>query len=48
VIIHIEEAEANREVTFGVFLDIEGAFDSILSDIITYAAKQHGLGEMIC
>jgi hypothetical protein len=38
----------NREVTLGAFLDIMGAFDCILLDIIRKAAKWHGLGDMIC
>lgn len=38
----------NREVTFGAFLDIVGAFDSTSLDIIPRAAKWHGLGDMIC
>jgi hypothetical protein len=48
VIEHIEEAVKNSEVSLGNFLDIEGAFDSISFDIITKAAKQHGLGDTIC
>jgi hypothetical protein len=38
VIIHVEEAVGNREVTIGAFLDTEGAFDSTSFDIITKAA----------
>jgi hypothetical protein len=48
VITHTEEAVENREVTFGAFLDIEGAYDSTSFDNITKAAKQHGLGDTIC
>jgi hypothetical protein len=48
VIIHVEEAVENREDILGAFLDIEGAFGSTSFDIITKAAKQHGLGDMIC
>jgi hypothetical protein len=43
VITHIEEAVENSEVTLGAFVDIEGAFDSTSFDIITKAAKWHGL-----
>ena len=37
-----------RDVTLGDFLDIEAAFDSNSSDIITKAAKWHELGDTIC
>jgi hypothetical protein len=47
-ITHIEEALENGKVTLGAFLDIEGAFDITLFDIITKAAKWRGLGEAIC
>jgi hypothetical protein len=47
-ITHTEEAVESREVTLGAFLDIEEAFDSTSFDIITKAAKQHGLGDTIC
>jgi hypothetical protein len=48
VITHTEEAVENREVTLAAFLDIEAAFDNTSFDIITKAAKWHGLGDMIC
>jgi hypothetical protein len=48
VITHIEEAVENSKVTLGAFLGIEGAFDSTSFDIITKAAKQHGLEDTIC
>jgi hypothetical protein len=48
VITHIEEAVENREVTLGAFLVIEGAFDSTPFNILTKAAKQCGLEDMIC
>jgi hypothetical protein len=48
VITHIEEAVEKSEVTLGAFLDIEEAFDSTSFDIITKAAKWHGLGDTIC
>jgi hypothetical protein len=48
VITHIEEVVENSEVTLGAFLDIEGAFDSTSFDIITKAAKWHGLEDTIC
>ena len=48
VITHTEEAVENWEITFGVFLDIEGPFDSTSFDSITMAAKCHGLGHTIC
>jgi hypothetical protein len=41
MITHIEEAVENSE-------DIEGAFYSTSFDIITKAAKQHGLEDTIC
>jgi hypothetical protein len=47
-ITHTEEAVENSKVTLAAFLDIEGAFDSTSFDIITKAAKWHGLGDMIC
>jgi hypothetical protein len=47
VITHIEDAAENSEATLGAFLDIEGAFDSTLFDIVTKAAKRHGLEDMI-
>jgi hypothetical protein len=48
VITHVEEALENSEVTLGAFLDIEGAFDITSFDIITKAAKGHGLEDTIC
>ena len=48
MITHIKEAVENREVTLGAFLDTEGAFDSTPFDIITKAAKRHGLEDTIC
>jgi hypothetical protein len=48
VITHIEEAVEKSEVTLGAFLDIEGAFHSTSFDIITNAAKRHGLADTIC
>jgi hypothetical protein len=48
VITYIEEEVENSKVTLGAFLDIEGAFDSTSFDIITKAAKWHGLGHTIC
>ena len=45
VITHIEETVENRKFTLRAFLDIERAFDTTLFDIITKAAKWHGLGE---
>jgi retron-type reverse transcriptase len=48
MIIHIDEAGENRKIALGTFLDIEGASDSISFDIITKAAKRHGLEDMIC
>jgi hypothetical protein len=48
VITHIEELVENSKVTLGAFLDIEGAFDSTSFDIITKAAKWHGLEDTIC
>jgi hypothetical protein len=48
VITHTGEALENREVTFGAFLDIEGAFDNTSFYIITETAKQHhGLGDTV-
>jgi hypothetical protein len=43
MITHIEEAMENSEVTLGAFLDIQGALDNTQFDIITKAAKRHGL-----
>jgi hypothetical protein len=48
VITHIQEAVENSEVTLGTFLDTEGAFDSTSFDIITKAAKWHGLEDTFC
>jgi hypothetical protein len=48
VITHTEEAVENGEVTLAAFLDIEGTFDSTSFGVITKAARQHGLGHMIC
>jgi hypothetical protein len=48
VITHLEEAVENRKVILGDFLDIEAAFDRTSFDIITKAAKQYGLEDMIC
>jgi hypothetical protein len=48
VITHIEEAVENTEFTLWAFLDIERAFDSTSFDIITKAARWHGLGDTIC
>ena len=48
VIMLIEEAVENREVTLGAFQDIKGAFYSTSFDIITKAAKWLVLGDTIC
>ena len=48
VITHTEKSVENGAVTLGAFLDFEGAFHSTSFDIITKAAKQHGLGETTC
>jgi hypothetical protein len=48
VITHTEEAVENREVTIRALLDIEGAFDRTSFDMITKAAKRHGLEDTVC
>jgi hypothetical protein len=45
VITHVEETVENREFILQAFLDIKRVCDSTLFDIITKAAKRHGLGE---
>jgi phosphoglycerate-specific signal transduction histidine kinase len=47
IIIHIQEAVENSQITLGAFLHTERAFDSTSSDITTKAAKRQGLEDMM-
>jgi hypothetical protein len=48
VITHIEEIVENREVKLGALIVIEGAYDSTPFNIVTKAAKECGVEDMIC
>lgn len=37
-----------RQIAFGTFLDIEGAFDRISSDVIIKSDEEHVLGLAAC
>lgn len=45
---HIEEAVENKDVTFGAFLDIEGAFDITSHNTIIEFSKWHEFADTIC
>jgi hypothetical protein len=48
VVTCIENAIEHRDIAFGAFLDIEGAFDRTSFDTIKQAAVTHGIDPTIC
>jgi hypothetical protein len=48
VVTRIENAIEHRDIAFGAFLDIEGAFDITSFDTIKKAAVRHGIDPAIC
>ena len=47
VVYNIEKAFSQKQSGLGVFLDIEGAFDSVSFDSIMEAARAHGIPSII-
>jgi hypothetical protein len=48
VVTIIENATEHRDIALGAFLDIKGAFNRTLFDIIRQAAERHGIDPTIC
>jgi hypothetical protein len=48
MVTRIENAIVHKDIALGAFLDIEGAFDRTLFDIITKAAERHGIEPPVC
>jgi hypothetical protein len=48
VVTCIENATEHRDIAFGAFLDIEGAFDITSFDTIKQATVRHGIDPTIC
>jgi hypothetical protein len=47
-VIRIENAIKHKDIAFGVFLDIEGAFKRTSFDTIKQAAERHGIEPAVC
>jgi hypothetical protein len=48
VVHRLEKSLSHKEIAFGAFLDIVGAFNNISFNTITTAAREHGLEETCC
>jgi hypothetical protein len=48
IITRMKSAIAHKNITVGVFLDIEGAFDGTSFDIVIQAAEKHCIEPAIC
>jgi hypothetical protein len=47
LVVQVEKALDQKEIALGVFLDIEGAFNSTLYDSMCAAVARHGVGHII-
>jgi hypothetical protein len=48
VVTRVESAIEYKDIAFGAFLDIEGAFDRTSFDTIEQAAGKHGIEPAVC